>query len=92
MYPFTLFRDLSLNLEILNLLLFWLCIINMRPTGLKDHLRSPDLSIRVYTDFLSEGLINKIRQWHRKAASQTLNTIEINVLYINRVENNAHSL
>ena len=68
--------------------------INKRPTGLNDHL--PEYH-RLYTDFLSEGLIfayqqthnriNKTQQWQRKSTYQyCLNTIATNVLYIDRVE------
>ena len=51
--------------------------------------------VRLYTDFLSEVLIfayqlpyhrlHKNQQWHRKAALYSLNTISINVMYIDRV-------
>ena len=49
---------------------------------------------RLYTDFLSEGLIfvyqqphhRIIERWYRKAALESFNTIAINVLYIDRVE------
>ena len=64
---------------------------NKRPTGLNGH-----LSIRLYTDFLSEGFIfvyqhphhriNENQRWYRKAASKCLNTIAINVLYIVKVK------
>ena len=48
---------------------------------------------RLFTDFQQlHHRINKKQQWHRKAALQSLNTIAINVLYIDRVEDNAHSL
>ena len=63
--------------------------------------RSPEYQ-RLYTDFLSEGLIfvyqqphhriNENQRWYRKAASLSLNTIAINVLYIDRVEDNTYSL
>ena len=33
-----------------------------------------------------------MQQWHRKAAPQSLNTIAINVLYIDKVEDDAFSL
>ena len=57
---------------------------------------------RLYTDFLSEVLIfayqlphhriNENQQWHRKAALYSLNTIAINLMYIDKVEDNAYSL
>ena len=60
------------------------------------------MSIRDCTDFPSEGLIfayqqphhriHKNQQWQRKTALQSLNTIANNVLYIDRVEDNAYSL
>ena len=70
---------------------------NKRPKGLNGH----QYQI-LYTDFLSMGLIfayqlphhridNK-QQRHRKAALDSLNTIAINVMYIDRVEDNACSL
>ena len=72
-------------------------LINKRPTGLNGH-----LSIRDFTLVLSEGLIfvyqqphhriNENKLWYRKAASSSLNTIAINVLYIDRVEDNTYSL
>ena len=55
---------------------------NNRPTGLND--RSPGYQ-RLYTDFLSKGLIfayqqlhhriNEIQQWHRKAAFNSMQSI-----------------
>ena len=42
--------------------------------------------------YLPHHRINKIQQWHRKAASQSLNTVAINVLYIDKVEDDAFSL
>ena len=36
--------------------------------------------------------INKNQQWHRKAALFSFNTIAINMMCIDRVEYNAHSL
>ena len=69
---------------------------NKRPTGLNGHPSIRD------SDFLSEGLIfayqlphNRIyenQQWHRKAALYSLNTVAINVMYIDNVEDNAYSL
>ena len=63
--------------------------------------RSPGYQ-RLYTDFLSKGLtfecqlphhrINQNQQGHSKAALYSLNTIAINVMYIDRVEDNAYSL
>ena len=56
---------------------------------------------RLYTEFLSEGLIfaylqthhrkRKNQHWHRIAALKFLNTIAINVLYIDKAEDNAFS-
>ena len=73
-----------------------ICIMleNKKPTGLNGHLS---------TDFLSEGLIfvkyqqphhriNENQRWYRKAASKSLNTIAINVLYIDRLEDTTFSL
>ena len=55
-----------------------------------------------FTDFLSKGLIfvyhqphhriNENLLWYRRAASKSLNTIAIDVLYIDRVEDNTYSL
>ena len=36
--------------------------------------------------------INENQQWHKKAALYSLNTIAINVMFIDRAENNAYSL
>ena len=61
-------------------------------------LRSPEYQT-LYTDFLSEGLIfayqllhhriNENQQWDRKADKDSLNTIAMNVMFIDRVEDNA---
>ena len=66
--------------------------------GLNGH-----LSIRDFTlTFCQKGSylyinsphyrINENQRWYRKAASLSLNTIAINVLYIDRVEDNTYSL
>ena len=65
---------------------------NKRPTGLNGH-----LSIRDFTlTFCQKGSYlhinipiikkNKNQQWYRKEASESFNTIPINVMYSDRVE------
>ena len=72
---------------------------NKMPTGLNGHLSIRDSSLtscrKCSYRYIStvHHRINKNQQWHRKAAYQSLNsTIAINMLYINRDEDDAYSL
>ena len=93
------FHYLCINIFILQKQLLFK---NKRPTCLQ---RSPEYQ-RLYNDFLSEELlfayqqahhrINKDQQWLRKAAINEYSlktiTIAINVLYIDKVEDDAYSV
>ena len=73
--------------------------INKRPKDLNGHLSIRDSTLTsceksslIFAYHLLHHRINKSPQWHRKAALHALNTIAINVMYIDRAEDNAYLL
>ena len=69
----------------------------MRAKGLNGHLSIRDFTLTScqkgsYLYINSRIRINENQQWHRKAALYSLNTIAINVMYIDRVKDHADSL
>ena len=93
----SIFHTNAKNLKCLIYMLH-LCV-KQEATSLYGHLSIRDFS---RSDFLSEGLIfvyqqphyriNENQPWYSMVASLSLNTIAINVLFIDRVEDNTYSL
>ena len=64
-------------------------LANKRPKELNSHLSIIDSTLTLFGNQLPHNRKNEVPQWHRKAALYSLNPIAINVMFIDRVEDNA---